>query len=1404
MASSSQNGSSSNGGVYSSTGNDQGMEMFTALIRTACAQQANGMHHIFDASPISGHNQVPTSTTQGLLFPDKTKLTFATPPADLMSFPQPRTDSVAKFPKDFSQQTDKAGIQTYSRNLITVNRSYIGYIFKTNVRVIHQWSGARDLLRCSEVPSDIKLSPHKEDLLAVACQNFGISVWQLSIATKEKSEDYKSLWPSSEDRDGLSPPTPSKSEVQELIYTKLLEIVIPAILVRWHISDDDVLAVVLARHTLDDQQLEDSICGKVVSFSISQAEKATWKGCQSTDQGRNALEQLEQASWSSSYVVHSSELSLATEFAVTDIALVNIAPGNPHQGTQVLFVADTSGKITIFPSTGHPKDFHPFNSMAPLSRVIYLGQTDSGACFLLLGCKANTSLSLWKVDPFDDHPSQLLQTLDFLFHPDEQAAGTEQSNQPDNNAGSPSKNFLFAKGPDGTKGFSMTRTNNLVNQIKIEVDESLQLLAIADSSAEVLYSLQLRTEEIEPPRFMYLHCYPLKEAIWDLALSTEESVDNSHDAELKPAGPELQVFCSQKKGVQMYRLPVETCRYSAPKMNIISGFHIGNMPEMQSLDQLEAHVPSQESGEKQEPANNFIGSTDIATDEVPTAILISPNTPEQEQDQQGGESPLLDNLQTLMGNNQMNTEEGESFTADIGNGAHQEVGLHTTETMQDGGESEPAEQTTNLHTPLLHSALSYPFSGPAQSASNNNSSTGEPSSSLSLSITREGSAGEISGSCMVIPISPSGASAIEGSGFQTMAVSDASAEEFHIPTPSPNQSVNAQSQVSSFILNSLASGDRSAGEPQYSSAPIVTPGPTVPAASPSVLSSLLPGENRQSSSSVPPTPIDQLPVPLQQLLKSIGQGADPDRSAGIATPEPSTGSSSTLLTSLPHHAHATTTHKEPSAAKRAATQGSMLIRRSLGVSSHSTEPYDFRADTMMEPAFKTAQNHSSVRPNEGPTGLTESQMQELKDHIARCVSNLAPVAPNNPVVEQANDDAVLELRNTLSQELSALRVTVSQSFADLLQNQGEALQTQLAQIMSLLRPTALENSTAEERRTKELSSQIGILLKKEVQSTLVPALARIVTHTVEINFLKPVQNSVTGTLQPHLEATIREAVNESSELLTRQLDKSSEKLVESVVKGCQQPLQNEFKKAFKEILIPAFQKAVNCMFQQINEALVKGLSTCPATGPVSGMAELRAEVKALTASIGDLRDMLVSVSSQVSRLQSQMVSLMGTTNSLVEWQVQLTAQSPARLALEAKPDHRPQLQQLIMQEKFEEAFTIVLGAKDVVLFVWLLEQLNGDHILSGNEPLLSQEVLLCSLQQLGMNLEHETTLKLNWLRDIAVVLNPDDQSIKSHTQQVLVDLKHNLQKLKPALQPADINSFKLVSHVIQSLGSSCT
>lgn len=100
-------------------------------------------------------------------------------------------------------------------------------------------------------------------------------------------------------------------------------------------------------------------------------------------------------------------------------------------------------------------------------------------------------------------------------------------------------------------------------------------------------------------------------------------------------------------------------------------------------------------------------------------------------------------------------------------------------------------------------------------------------------------------------------------------------------------------------------------------------------------------------------------------------------------------------------------------------------------------------------------------------------------------------------------------------------------------------------------------------------------------------------------------------------------------------------------------------------------------------------------------------------------------------------------------------------------DPTEQVRQLLIERRFADAFSTALNCGDVNVVAWLCEKVTPSQVVTSSPPLLSQPVLLSLLQQLGFDLLQKPQLKLGWIRDSAMALNPADPSIAPHVRPVL-------------------------------------
>jgi enhancer of mRNA-decapping protein 4 len=69
----------------------------------------------------------------------------------------------------------------------------------------------------------------------------------------------------------------------------------------------------------------------------------------------------------------------------------------------------------------------------------------------------------------------------------------------------------------------------------------------------------------------------------------------------------------------------------------------------------------------------------------------------------------------------------------------------------------------------------------------------------------------------------------------------------------------------------------------------------------------------------------------------------------------------------------------------------------------------------------------------------------------------------------------------------------------------------------------------------------------------------------------------------------------------------------------------------------------------------------------------------------------------------------------------------------------------------------VLSKSDLSIVQWLCEQVSPKQLFNTDvqNPLLSQPVILSLVHQLSLELDSHTELKLNWIQEALMMLNPN-------------------------------------------------
>ncbi|KAL3663451.1 hypothetical protein V7S43_011340 [Phytophthora oleae] len=318
--------------------------------------------------------------------------------------------------------------------------------------------------------------------------------------------------------------------------------------------------------------------------------------------------------------------------------------------------------------------------------------------------------------------------------------------------------------------------------------------------------------------------------------------------------------------------------------------------------------------------------------------------------------------------------------------------------------------------------------------------------------------------------------------------------------------------------------------------------------------------------------------------------------------------------------------------------------------------------------------------------------------------------------------------------------------------------------------------------TTQVSTQVEKSIQKQLQSVLVPAMGRIVLHTMENNFMKPVQNGFQHVISEKLIPLMEQKLDDSlATSLPDQLANGVDDMVQRVVEDVRQPVRESFRECFQDILIPSFQAATQKMFEQINDTFVQGTrSAFESSGQSTSNAKVASELEQLTRVVQGL-------SQKVEQLSS-VVSAGGVGGALVP-----AAKSAEEIQLEAQKNT---VLDCLTRNDWEEAFKFALGAQDVNLVAFTCQQCDPRFVLSSRPPKLSQMLILCLVQQLGADLADDLETKLNWLRESLLVMDVRDQTIAGFVTSVLQELQTGLNSVPAQFRDSQ---YMLLHHVLNSM-----
>ncbi|KAL8148784.1 enhancer of mRNA-decapping protein 4-like [Apium graveolens] len=465
---------------------------------------------------------------------------------------------------------------------------------------------------------------------------------------------------------------------------------------------------------------------------------------------------------------------------------------------------------------------------------------------------------------------------------------------------------------------------------------------------------------------------------------------------------------------------------------------------------------------------------------------------------------------------------------------------------------------------------------------------------------------------------------------------------------------------------------------------------------------------------------------------------------------------------------------------------------------------------------KIAQGSSPTSPAPSVSNSTDSYHEP---GVSSSVHSVEAVFSQLETIQETINQ-LLNMQKEVQKQISVtVAVPVNKEGRRLETALGKSMEKAMKANLDVLWARFQEENTKQEKLLRERTQQILNLVTNSLTKDLPAALEKMVKKEVAA-----VGSAVARTLTPTIEKTVSIAITEAfqrgiGDKAVNQLEKSvNSKLEATVARHIQTQFQTSGKQILQEALkfsletsvVPSFEMSCKAMFEQVDTAFHKGMAEHMSASQHQFESTHSPLALALREIINSASSVTQTLSSELIDGQRKLLALaVGASSSSADLLVRQQSNGSIgglRGEIEGPLDPKKELSRLISEQKFEEAFTIALQRSNVTIVSWLCSQVDLSNILSMKTLPLSQGVLLSLLQQLSCDIINDTSRKLIWMRDVAMVINPADPMIVQHVkpifEQVYQILNHHLNL--PTTPPSELSSMRLVMHVINSLLVTCS
>jgi hypothetical protein len=289
-----------------------------------------------------------------------------------------------------------------------------------------------------------------------------------------------------------------------------------------------------------------------------------------------------------------------------------------------------------------------------------------------------------------------------------------------------------------------------------------------------------------------------------------------------------------------------------------------------------------------------------------------------------------------------------------------------------------------------------------------------------------------------------------------------------------------------------------------------------------------------------------------------------------------------------------------------------------------------------------------------------------------------------------------------------------------------------------------------------LVKEIRAVVQEEIQSTLVPSIRRDLE-----DMLQPLAESITPLQSDLDEIKKQQLFNASSKV------NELEGLTTAVNTALDEGIRTMFVECMRTVLIPTIESVTSQIFAKVSEKL---------DAAIVEKNDDNIKFDSISRQLGVMSTLIVELTKEVNVLRNE---LNNNSTSTVSTTLSTAAALSTNPVVDPYDQQRSEILQNIKNRNFESAFRRAVSNKTVDMALFCCQSVDIHEIFGDTQPLVSQPILLCLMQQLGTVLDtlQDPQLVLDWLQEITVSLYPPvDPQIQPHLPIVLQTLVANLTK----------------------------